>query len=419
MLDRTIPPPFNRNSSFDLHKPEIKTLSDNVRVYFIPGGNQDVIKIDFIFKAGRWFESSWGAAYFGAHLLSKGTKTKSSFEVAQIFDQYGAHLETNPGLDFVSISLYSLTRNLEPVFNLLIELIREATFSEKEFDQLRSIYLQNLKVNNEKTGFLASKLFRKNLFGEQHPYGKEPDEKDVAALTREQLITHFGKFYQDITVFVSGKIEESHKTLISSLFKTLPASTPGTAPSRVDSNKSVNQRENKQGSVQASIRLGKKSVLRSDKDYADVLFLSHILGGYFGSRLMKNIREEKGLTYGIHASLHALKHDSYLAIGADVDKENIELTITEIKKELRKLREEPIDANELETARSHFVGGLQSELTTSFEHAEKIKTIVLFGLDNSYYNNLIERIEKVSAADLQKTGERYFSEDSFLEIAVG
>ncbi|HTF21676.1 MAG TPA: insulinase family protein, partial [Chryseolinea sp.] len=173
------------------------------------------------------------------------------------------------------------------------------------------------------------------------------------------------------------------------------------------------------GSVQASIRLGKKSVLRSDKDYADVLFLSHILGGYFGSRLMKNIREEKGLTYGIHASLHALKHDSYLAIGADFDKENIELTIAEIKKELRKLREEPIDANELETARSRFVGGLQSELTTSFEHAEKIKTIVLFGLDNSYYNNLIERIEKVSAADLQKTGERYFSEDSFLEIAVG
>jgi zinc protease len=419
MLDRTIPPPFKRNSSFDLHKPDIKILSNGIQAYFIPGGTQDVIKIDFIFKAGRWFEKSWGAAYFSAHLLSKGTATKTSFEIAQIFDKYGAHLELNPGLDFVSISLYSLTRNLEPVFNLVIELITQAALPEKELDQLKSIYQQNLKVNNEKTSFLASKLFRKNLFGEGHPYGKELDEQNISALTRNQIAEHLSAFYQDIVVFISGKIDDSNRSLINGLLKNLPAKTSSTSPSKFPDIKSISQREEKQGSVQASIRLGKKSVLRSNKDYADVLFLSHILGGYFGSRLMKNIREEKGLTYGIHASLHALKHDSYLVIGADVNKENIDLTITEIKKELRKLKEEPIDINELEIARNHFIGGLQSELTTSFAHAEKIKTITLFGLDDTYYNNLIARIEEVKASDLQKAGEQYFSSDSFLEIAVG
>jgi predicted Zn-dependent peptidase len=165
--------------------------------------------------------------------------------------------------------------------------------------------------------------------------------------------------------------------------------------------------------------MGKKSVLRSSKDYADVLFISHILGGYFGSRLMKNIREEKGLTYGIHASLHALKHDSYLVIGADVNIENIDLTIAEIKKELERLSSELIDINELETSRNHFIGGLQSELTTSFAHAEKIKTIALFGLSDNYYNKLIDRIENVTAAELRDKSAAHFSADSFIEIAVG
>ena len=183
--------------------------------------------------------------------------------------------------------------------------------------------------------------------------------------------------------------------------------------------KGVNQREEKPGSVQSSIRLGKKSLLRSHADYVDVLFLSHILGGYFGSRLMKNIREEKGLTYGIHASLHALKNDSYLVIGADVNKENVDLTIDEISKELRRLREERIDSNELETARNHFIGGLQSELTTAFAHADKIKTIRLFGVGDQYYNSMINRIEKMTADDLLRAGETHFHESSFMQIAVG
>jgi zinc protease len=419
MLDRTQAPAFQRSSAFDLHHPEKNILSNGVPLYLIHGGEQDVIKIDLIAQAGRWVEEIRGAAYFSAQLLSKGTTRRSSFDIAQIFDRFGAHLEITPGLDFASISLYALTRHLEPALHLLHELLTDATFPEKELAQLQSIYLQNLKVNNEKTSFLASKLFRRNLFGENHAYGKELDEKDVNALSRDQLKTHSARFQNGLLAFVSGKIDDKSKALLSTVLATLPAQ-PGIKPTPAPAQGiQANQYQQKEGSVQASIRMGKKSVLRSHPDYADVLFLSHILGGYFGSRLMKNIREEKGLTYGIHASLHALLHDSYLAIGADVDKENVELTITEIKKELRRLRDEPIDANELDTARNHFIGGLQSELTTAFAHADKLKTITLFGLDHSYYNNLIARIERITTADMQHTAAQHFSEESFLEVAVG
>lgn len=419
MLDRTVQPPFARSNSFDLHKPETIILPNGIKTYFVAGGTQDVIKVEIVINAGRWIEKTWGAAYFTSQLLSKGTSTKSSFEIAETFEGYGSHLEVSPGLDFISIAVYSLTRNIEPTFRLLLELLTDAQLPQKELDQLKSIYLQNLKVNNEKTSFLASKLFRKNLFGEHHPYGKELDDADVNGISRASLVEHLNTFSESMSVFVAGKITADTKRILIDGLTSLSHKGVTRAQNLFANVTAVNQRQEKEGSIQSSIRLGKKSLLRSHSDYTDVLFLSHILGGYFGSRLMKNIREEKGLTYGIHASLHALKNDSYLVIGADVNKENVDLTIDEISKELRRLREEKIDKSELETARNHFIGGLQSELTTAFAHADKIKTIQLFGLSDRHYNSMIERIEKLTAEDLLRAGDTYFRESSFLQVAVG
>jgi predicted Zn-dependent peptidase len=134
---------------------------------------------------------------------------------------------------------------------------------------------------------------------------------------------------------------------------------------------------------------------------------------------MKNIREEKGLTYGISASIHGMKHDSYLVIGADVNKENTNLTFDEIRKELKTLRSTPISQDELETTRNHFIGSLQSEITTSFAHAEKIKTIELFNLQPDHYQRMIRLIDKMTPSDVAFVSEKYLHEDSFIEIAVG
>ncbi|MFZ6010847.1 MAG: insulinase family protein, partial [Bacteroidota bacterium] len=151
MLDRKTPPRFNRSLSFDLISPIVKKLANGIEIFFIPGGQQDVMKVELVFKAGRWYEHFSGAGYFSSHLLPKGTAQKSSFEIAEHFDQLGAHLEISPGLDVVSISLYALTQTAEKALKLLMEVLKEATFPEKEIEQSKSIYIQNLKVNNEKT----------------------------------------------------------------------------------------------------------------------------------------------------------------------------------------------------------------------------------------------------------------------------
>jgi predicted Zn-dependent peptidase len=420
MLDRTIAPPFQRSTAFELISPQKETLRGGAVAYFILGGTQDVSKIEVLFPAGRWVEKMWGSAYFTANLLSKGTHKQNSFAIAQQLDRYGAHLEISPGLDIVSISLYILNKNFERSVSLFIELLTESILPQEELDLLKSIYLQNLKVNQEKTSFQASKLVRKNLFGESHPYGKELEEKEVIELTRDAMSDHYTRFFKDATILVSGKVSEAHRQLISSAFGVFgnhaihPVKVGNVEPL-------VTSREikSKEGSVQSSIRMAKRSIGKSHPDYADALLLNHILGGYFGSRLMKNIREEKGLSYGISSSLHALKNDSYLVIGADVNQENLELTFDEIRKELNRLRTEFVSEEELNTARNHFIGGLQLEITTSFAHADKIKNIILFNLSPGHYQNMIQRVISITAEDLKLVANKYFGEDSFVEIAVG
>jgi predicted Zn-dependent peptidase len=419
MLDRITPPPFNRSLSFDLIKPVRISLPNGLVAQFISGGTQEVVRIELIFNAGRWFESKWGLSHFAANLLTKGTTRKNSFEIAQIFDQYGAHLEVSPSLDLVSVSLYSLTKNIKPTLELFQEIIATPVFPDKELRQSKSIFIQNLKVNNEKTSFLASKLIRKNLFGENHPYGKDLEETDVMALHQHELVAFHAALFTNMQIIVAGKIDDTVQQLIIDTFSKFETGKVNERSYRFEKKPTGETYQEKEGSLQTSIRLGKLSLLRTDAEYADVLFVNHILGGYFGSRLMKNIREEKGLTYGINSSIHALKNESYLVIGADVNKENRMLAVQEIRNELKSLRMDKISDEELDTAKYHFIGSLQSEITTPFAHAEKIKNILIHDLDPRFYQHLIARVDAVTGAELLAIAEKHFSEESFIEVSVG
>ena len=420
MLDRTLAPPFNRSTSFVLIEPEKDTTRGGAEIFFVLGGSQEVCKVELIFPAGRWYEKSWGASYFSSQLISKGTKTKSSFEIAELFDGYGAHLEVNAGMDLVSVSLYSLTKNLEPSLQLLMQLLRESIFPEKELDLLKSIYIQNLKVNREKTSFLASTLIRKKIYGDSHPYGKELEEVEVISLSRETLEAHHNEFFDVATIIVSGRVSAKHKQFIREIFAPFSLHTLKVPQNdAIKPNGALRQVFPKDRSVQSTIRIGKTSIGRRHDDYAALIFLNHILGGYFGSRLMKNIREDKGLSYGISSSVHTMIRGNHIIIGADVNRENLDITFEEIRKELKRLRTEKVGSVELETARNHFIGSLQLEITTSFAHADKVKNILIFNLPQDYYQKLIARTDSITAEELTHVAEKYFSEESFIEIAVG
>jgi zinc protease len=418
-LNRTKAPAFTRSIDFSLRNPSTQTLLNGIAIHYLVGGKQPVLKIEILLKAGRWFEQQGGAAYFMSQLFTRGTRTKNSFQIAETFDSLGAHVDVSAGLDIVSISMYTLTKHALQAIALLVEILQEAAFPEHELEQIKSIYLQNLNVNQEKTSFQASKLFRKHLFGSTHPYGKELDTKEVNELTRSHIVDHNHLFGQDITVIVSGDVPTATQTFINAAFEALSVKRVEDihrAPVVTNPGRDV---VNKEGSVQASLRIGKSFIGRKHPDYAASVFLTHAFGGYFGSRLMKNIREEKGLTYGIHASLNTLLHDSYLLIGADVNKENVSLAFDEIQKEMKRLSTELMPADELDTARNHFIGSLQGEVTNAFAHADKFRTRLLFDLPEDFYQTLIHKIDALTANDLIDVAEKHFQTDSFIEVAFG
>jgi len=419
MLDRKTPPSFKKSSAFTLIQPEKETLSNGIRISYVNGGSQEVTKIEFIFNAGKWYESHSGVSYFTARLLQKGIKTKSGFQISSELDQYGVHLEVSPGYDFTSLSLYGLSKNIGRLLKLSSEIITQPIFPEIELQQAKDIYIQGLKINLEKTSYLASRLLRQNLFGKDHPYGRDVNVADIELINRTNLVNFHHDHFKNLEVICSGKItNEVKKELQSTLTsfevfadskKVIPKLNPGPSVEFVK----------KENTVQSSIRFGKRSISRTHSDYPALLMLNHILGGYFGSRLMKNIREEKGLTYGIYSSLVTLKYDGYLSIGADVNNENRGIVIEEIKNELRNLQTQPMDSNELITARNHFVGSLQAEITTPFAHADKIKNIILYKLPENFYQSLINNIESLNSKELLDTAHKYLDSTEFHVVSAG
>jgi predicted Zn-dependent peptidase len=165
--------------------------------------------------------------------------------------------------------------------------------------------------------------------------------------------------------------------------------------------------------------MGMRTINREHEDYFSLLLLNHLLGGYFGSRLMKNIREEKGLTYGIYSSLNPFRNDCLFSIGADVDKTNMELTLYEIKKEIEALNLYPVSQDELDIARNHLLGSIQLEMANPFSTFDKIKNIRLNQLRSEYYNSLFSAVKSANPGELQATAQKYFITNNLVQVAVG
>lgn len=420
MLNRKSAPQFAEIKRFHLPTPEIIMLDNGVPLIQFDKVNQEVLRIELVFKAGKWFETKKGTSYFTAHLLDKGTLSKNSLQIAETFDLFGSSIEVNPGFDFTSLSLYTLSKNIKTVLPLFCEIALSPAFPDSEFTLLKDIFKQNLKINREKSSYLAGKLIRQNIFGSNHPYGNSVDESEVEDLTQADLINFFKAKFHLHEVYVTGLLDDSVKKMLTySLSEFRIASETEATLNFDEGQKNHSQHVEKADSVQSSLRLGKRIINRNSPDYPSIVLLNHILGGYFGSRLMKNIREEKGLTYGIHSSINTLKKDAFFLIGTDVNKENRELALLEIKEEIRRLRENTIHTEELETAKNHLLGSLQLETANPFSVLEKIKTIRLNQLNSDFYSDLFDGIRITNSEAIKSIAQSHLHEESLFEVSVG
>jgi len=413
-MNRRLQPPFQKSLTFNLPIPERVPLAQSRELFYLPSNVGEAVKVEFIFKAGRYFEHKPGTAQFLVNMLDKGVPGKDANQISNLLDYYGAHLEVQAGFDFASVTLYTLRKNVKHLLPLFLSLVSAPEFPEKELTNYRKIFIENLKVNLEKNSFVASNHIRKSIFG-SHPYGGSIQIEDAEKIVVSDLKKLFKDHFRPFKIFVIGTLDRDDleylaKSLDDSLKRNVneKGSVDGQSPTT-----EVIQGPNK---IQASLKLGRKTIPRDHLDLPGVQLINHLLGGFFGSRLMKNIREEKGLTYGIHSSIHSMQEASSLIISADVNADKSEIALQEIQKELRQLN--TISESELDIARNHLIGSLQNDITTVFAAGERIKIILLSNLSTDYYQNLINQINEIQIQKLKEVCNTYFNPEEFSVVVV-
>ncbi|QSE97940.1 M16 family metallopeptidase [Fulvivirga lutea] len=416
MLNRKIAPVTFQPTQIVFPKPETIELSNGLKVHTFYNSNIDAIKVEFIFRnASSYLEPIIGLNLLTSKLLLSGTAKKSAKDIAEEFARLGSFIEVNPSFDYTTVDIHCIKKNLISTLSLFTEILQEANFPEDELTLQRSILISSYNIQQRKNNIVASKLFRSCVFG-NHPYGQSATPDYLNKINREAVIKFYRSNWAAFEVFLSGNISNDEIKYLENQFKCNPKSINYTQ-SFIYSKKI--EHVNRSESFQTSIKLGIPTITKSDPNYPTLLFTNYLLGGYFGSRLMKNIREEKGLTYGIYSSIVNLQHASYFTIGSEVSSSKKELAIDEILKEIDSMSLELIPIDEFTIAKNHWMGSLQNELSSPHSLIEKFKSYYLFNLESNYLQFLYDSIAEITQERILEMSKTYLKQDQMTIVSVG
>jgi predicted Zn-dependent peptidase len=426
MLDRKTPPPIHDAVEFDYRLPPItrQRLDNGTPFYWLSAGVQDVVEIDFVFPAGVWHEDKPAVAMATGGLLKNGTARHSAHQIHESLEFYGANLRVNTGDDFSIVSLYALTKDLPLLLPIIHEILTEAIFPGEEVAIHKQNAIQRLVVNLRQCEFVANQRIDALLFGEAHPYGRYSKVEKIEALNREDLQRFYAKAYamSGARVFMAGRVGDYEAELVNRIFGSLPVTKNGQAGERVFAAPGPSEQKhrviNDPAGVQAAIRIARLFPNRHHPDFPKMVVLNTLFGGYFGSRLMSNIREDKGYTYGIYSSMQPNVHGGSLTIHTEVGRDVMEAAVTEIYREMEALRTAPASEDELLLVKNYLLGGLLGDLDGPFQILQRWRTLILNGLDEAHFNNNINIYKAISADELQALAKQYFEPRDFYEIAV-
>jgi len=423
MPDRSIAPVIVDAVDFNpkLQPCEKWTLKNGVEVYSVNAGAEELMSLELVFYAGNWFEQKNLVAATTNFLLKNGTRQRNAFQINEHFEYYGAHLSRACYNETSTLSLHTLTKHVRELLPVVRELVTDAQMPEEELSIYQQNMKQRLKVNLRKADFVAGRLIDVYLFGEQHPYGRYTKDEDFDALNREELLQFYRRYYQQgrFIIFAAGKLPSDLEALLNEYFGDLPTQ-PITLPAHAlqPATEKKYRISNDPDGVQGSIRIAREFPNRHHPDFIRVQTLNSLFGGFFGSRLMSNIREDKGYTYGIHSYLLNHIHDSAWMISTEAGKEVCEATIAEVYKEMKELREVAVDDEELSLVKNFMIGSILGDLDGPFQIIGRWKNLILNGLDDQYFYKSIETIKSITPQELQELANRYLVEKDFYELVV-
>ncbi len=425
MLDRINPPAFKTIKQIDVIKANHSKLNNGIDFFSVKAGTQEITKIEFIFPAGMYQQPAALIASTTNTLLETGTRSFTANEISDGVDFYGSFLELQVEQDFAALTLYSLNKYLSESLRFVEEVIKYPVFPEDEFRIHVSNKKQKHNINSQKVSVLARRKFSELLFGAVHPYGIDVTEKDFDRINTNELKQFFNSHYtsDNCMIIASGNLPENIASILNSFFGD---SNWGNSRERIVSpfipastTKSQKHLIKKEDAIQSAIRIGRVLFNKTHPDYFNFQVLNTILGGYFGSRLMANIREDKGYTYGIGSGVNNLVHGGVFYISTEVGADVTGPALEEIYKEIRVMREQLVDQQELETVRNYILGQFLRSVDGPFALADKFKSIWEFGLDYSFFDHYFSSVQNVTAEEIRDLANQYLQEKDLIECVVG
>lgn len=425
MLDRLTAPRIKDAIEYNLElKPYTKyTLDNGINVYSVDAGAEEVLQLELVFKAGNWYEHQNLLAATTNHLLKNGTVHKTAFDINEHFEYYGAYLNRNCYNETATVSLHSLTKHLPQLLPVMREMICESVFPQQELDIYKQNSKQRLEVNLKKCDFVSNRLIDEYLFGFDHPYGRYSSAAAYDALQREQLLEFFNTYYLNghCDIFVAGKLPANLFALLNDNFGKLQLNKSHESDVKHTIRPAAQKRyriTNDSKGVQGAIRIASHFPNRHHPDFTKAQVLNTLFGGYFGSRLMSNIREDKGYTYGIHSYMQNHINESAWMISTEAGTEVCEATIAEVYKEMEILRTEPVEEEELLLVKNYLIGTILGDLDGPFHIISRWKNIILNNLGNNYFHESINAIKGISVTEMQELANKYLVPEKFYELVV-
>jgi zinc protease len=405
--------------------PEAVTLylKNGIPVYMIESGSEEVLRLEFTFRAGQVKESLPLQASTTNMMLSEGTMNYRSEELNRLIDYYGAFINFSVDKDRAGIVIFLLNKHLDKILELCCEMLFMPSFPEPELNSLLTKRMRWYMVNREKVQNLASDKFFESVFGKQHQYGRIVVEEDFQKISQKKLRDFHSKYYtpDNMAVIISGKFLNDTCELLEHHLGKIKGKeqhiNPGGSLIKGENNKAIHVE--KTGSIQSAIRIGSTTINKRHRDYQGLKIVNSILGGYFSSRLMKNIREDKGFTYGIGSSVSSLDLTGYFMISCEVSNKNCKKVIDEIYREIQLLQSIPVEKEELTVVRNYMSGEMLRMFDGPFAQAESFKSSWEFGLDNTYYYKLAEKIKTISPDEIIELARTYYNIGELYQVTAG
>ncbi len=403
----------------NLKIPYVKTeaINPHLKLSTIQNTDYPVVTLSILFEAGDWNATKPGIAYLVAEMLPKTAYTTDK-TIEQMLEYYGAQLSCIETKDTLDITLETPTTHFNELLPIFAHMLQHPTFTQKDFRILQPIIAQQLKQENANLQKLASKTLNQQLFKPEHPYGYILDNSVLDSLSIEDIRTHYEKnAWHNTHIYLSGHVTDEMiikvKKIFSNIHPQARTSIDTTITTLPPSQKNIQRK-----CAQAIIRMTHPTITPKHPDYIPFYCTNQLLGGFFGSRLMANIREEKGYTYGITTYIQPLRYIGCWILATSVKKEYVKATCEEIKKEIHTLQTTLVHNEELKNLKSYLLGNLLSILDNPFYATTQLKAINLHDRDLSYYTELYHTIKNIEPKTIQAMAQKYLKTEGTHQVII-